>query len=144
MWKEFQNVNHIYFTTGYYMYIETSSPRVQGDYARLTSPMQQFSGFMCLRFFYHMYGATIGRLYVTINGRSVFSRSGNQGNKWIEAGINTYITGVYPVRNIFNVFGIPSPLLFASGFKPLINFYLPHWLGYLCSHRGSNLIFYAH
>ena len=82
------------------MYIETSSPRVQGDYAKLTSPLLKFSGNMCLKFFYHMYGATIGRLYVTINGRTVFSRSGNQGNKWNEATISLSISGMYQVRDI--------------------------------------------
>ena len=82
------------------MYIETSSPRVQGDYAKLISPMLTFSGNMCLKFFYHMYGAAIGKLNVTINGRSVFSRSGNQGNNWIEASISLRLSGTFKVRDI--------------------------------------------
>ena len=82
------------------MYIETSSPRVQGDVAKLTSPMLKFSGNMCLKFFYHMYGETIGKLDVTINGRSVFSRMGNQGNKWIEASKNLSLFGIHQVRDI--------------------------------------------
>ena len=53
---------------------------------------------MCLRFFYHMYGSTIGRLNVMIDGRRVFSASGNKGNKWNEARITTYRVGNARVR----------------------------------------------
>ena len=101
--EEFEKVSHIYLSTGYYMYIETSSPRARGDYAILNSPMQKFSGIMCLKFSYHMYGATIGRLDVTINSRRVFYKIGNQGNKWFDASITVYASGVYPVRKIFIV-----------------------------------------
>ena len=83
------------------MYIETSSPRVQGDDAKLRSPTLRFSGNMCLKFFYHMYGATIGRLDVIINSKTVFSASGNKGNKWLEASVSTSgLSGMYAVSNI--------------------------------------------
>ncbi|CAH3142232.1 unnamed protein product [Porites lobata] len=72
---------------GYYMYIETSSPRVSGDNAKLRSPSLKFSGNMCLGFFYHMYGSNIGSLKVSINGKEVFSRSGNKGNTWLKASV---------------------------------------------------------
>ena len=87
------------------MYIETSSPRVKDDYAKLSSPSLTFRGKMCLKFFYHMYGATIGRLYVTINGKTVFSASGNKGNKWLQASITASLSGMYVVRNISMVTG---------------------------------------
>ena len=80
------------------MYIETSSPRRPGDNAKLNSPLLSFSGYMCLRFFYHMNGSTIGRLNVMIDGRRVFSASGNKGNKWNEARITTYRSGNAKVR----------------------------------------------
>ena len=84
------------------MYIETSSPRVQGDNAKLNSPLLTFRGNMCLTFFYHMYGSTIGRLNVVINGtKTVFSASGNKGNRWNEARINSSTSGNYTVRKIF-------------------------------------------
>ena len=83
------------------MYLETSSPRVLGDNAKLNSPLLIFGGNMCLRFFYHMYGSTIGRLNVTINGQTVFSASGNKGNRWLEARINSSFSGNYTVRDIF-------------------------------------------
>ena len=66
------------------MYIETSSPRSYGDKANLSySPPDLLIGkASCLRFYYHMYGATINRLNV-FNGYSiVFTKSGQQGNRW--------------------------------------------------------------
>ena len=87
------------------MYIETSSPRVKDDYAKLSSPPLPFRGNMCLKFFYHMYGATIGTLNVTINCVTVFSASGNKGNKWLQASISTSLSGAYAVRNISMVTG---------------------------------------
>ena len=84
------------------MYIETSSPRVLGDDAKLNSPLLSFSGDMCVSFSFHMYGSTIGKLNVIINGTKVmFSASGNKGNNWIEARINTFLTGIYMVRGIW-------------------------------------------
>ena len=81
------------------MYIETSSPRVLGDNAKLNSPLLTFSGSMCLRFFYHMYGSSIGTLNVIVNDtNTVFSVSGNKGNKWTEATIATSLSGRYMVR----------------------------------------------
>ena len=82
------------------MHIETSSPRVQGNLARLSTPALSFSGATCIAFFYHMYGTTIGRLEVTVNGRIVFSASGNKGNSWLEASMNLNLRGNYPVRNM--------------------------------------------
>ena len=80
------------------MYIETSSPRQQGDTAKLTSPELKFSGSMCLRFYYHMYGAAIGTLNVNINGRNVFSASGDKGNEWLIATTDVNLSGKYAVR----------------------------------------------
>ena len=93
------------------MYIETSSPRVRGDYAKLNSPLLTFSGNMCLRFFYHMYGTTIGKLSVIISGRTVFSASGNKGNMWKEASIPVSgISGMKVVRNVSMATGKNFPL----------------------------------
>ena len=86
------------------MYIETSSPRQQGDRAKLNSPMLQFSGSMCLKFYYHMYGADIATLNVTINGNKVFAASGNKGNKWLSAAIDISLSGTHAVREIIMSF----------------------------------------
>ena len=83
------------------MYIETSSPRQQGDNAKLTSPSLKFSGNMCLKFYYHMYGSDIGTLNVNIHGNKVFTASGDQGNKWLIAVIDVNLSsGQYVVREI--------------------------------------------
>ena len=87
------------------MYIETSGPRKQGDNAKLNSPMLQFSGSMCLKFYYHMYGANIATLNVIINGNKVFSASGNKGDKWLRAAIDVSLSGKHAVRDIIMPFG---------------------------------------
>lgn len=66
---------------GYYVYIEASSPRDPGDNAKL-SRMVTLSGQSCLRFYYHMYGNSMGTLKVKLSGQVIFSKSENQGNKW--------------------------------------------------------------
>ena len=85
--------------TGNYVYIETSSPRVRGDKAYLVSP--PVSGIQCLRFSYHMYGSSIGSLIVfqDVNGQSIelFKKSGNQGNVWKKAEVETNNGNSYSV-----------------------------------------------
>ena len=75
------------------MYIETSSPRSYGDKAKLLfSPPSAVSGnFSCLRFYYHMYGATIHRLNVINGNTTVFTKSGQQGNVWIHAEVTVFV-----------------------------------------------------
>lgn len=62
------------------MYIETSSPRVAGDNARLDMSVSGNGELSCLEFYYHMYGDTMGALNVFSGNKVVFSLSGNQGN----------------------------------------------------------------
>ena len=75
---------------GYYMYIETSSPRVQGDTAALVSSTRGCG----LSFDYHMLGTDIGKLEVhsSDNGRqwtSAWVKTGAQGSKWLTASVTT-------------------------------------------------------
>ena len=79
------------------MYIEASSPRQLGDYAVLNSPALSFRGLICVTFYYHMYGEAIGNLTVTVNGRTLFSKSGNQGRVWLKAQVNTSAFGLHKV-----------------------------------------------
>jgi len=96
--NEVVNISHLPICTGSYMYIETSSPRQLGDNAKLNSPKLKFNGNMCLKFYYHMYGADIGTLNVNINGNNVFNASGDKGNKWLMAAIDVNLSGQYAVR----------------------------------------------
>ncbi|CAG2188607.1 HSPA1s [Mytilus edulis] len=71
-------------TGDYYMYIETSSPRVFGDTAVLTTQDTNLpAGSWCLTFQYHMKGSSIGSLEVFAGDRSssltsIWTKSGEQ------------------------------------------------------------------
>ena len=69
------------------MYIEGTSNWQQGD-AKLYSPPFKFKANTCLTFYYHMYGANILSLKVIINGKLLFSVTGDKGNVWHKASIN--------------------------------------------------------
>nr|KAG5689551.1 hypothetical protein BaRGS_022054 [Batillaria attramentaria] len=77
---------------GYYMFIETSSPRHPGDKARLISP--QVSGTAhCVKFWYLMWGDHVATLNVYSRtgpslGNPVFTRSGTQGRNWLSASVD--------------------------------------------------------
>ena len=73
--------------TGYYLYIETSSPRSKGHKAWLVSPPFKSTNGRCLQFWYHMYGSTIGTLNVLLlqnktRSSPIWSLSSNQGDIW--------------------------------------------------------------
>ena len=87
--------------TGMYVYIETSSPRQPGDTARLESPWMR--GPQCMTFFYHMYGATMSRVVIYIKSqatnrlKTVWLRSQDQGDHWIQERISINETSSYQV-----------------------------------------------
>ena len=56
---------------GMYVYIEASSPRVQGDNAAIVSHTLPSNLTTCLSFFYNMFGDGIGNLDVTIVVRAI-------------------------------------------------------------------------
>jgi len=71
----------------YYMYIETSHPRIPGDYADLRASPLALNGPTVMTFQYHMYDmfgdrTSMGKLQVLVNGAKLWERSGNQGNEW--------------------------------------------------------------
>ena len=97
------NVHHYYYQyhyyyrcdlTGYYMYIETSLPRRQGDNAKLQVSVPGNGAAACLDFYYHMHGDTIGTLNVYSGNELVFNVSGNQSNSWIRARETIYLRHV--------------------------------------------------
>ena len=91
------------------MFIETSSPRKPKDRARLESEEFQPTGSSgrCLKFWYHMYGNTIGTLniWMSSNGTSgqIWSLSGNQNNQWRFGQAPVTSKGVYQVGNMVNI-----------------------------------------
>ena len=68
------------------MYIETSWSYIEEKAKLLFLPPSSIIGKMsCLKFYYHMYGATINRLNVFNGNSMVFTKSGQQGNRWLYA-----------------------------------------------------------
>ena len=91
------------------MYIETSAPRQQGDKARLLS--EEFSptssSGRCVKFFYHMFGNTIGTLRVLVktgpgnqSETAIWELSGNFGDQWYGAQAPVTSTAFYQVKNV--------------------------------------------
>ena len=73
------------------MYLEASAPRLEGDIARLISPVLK-AGNSCLTFYYHMFDVekdldkvVFAQLKVKVDGKSVWQTSGNHGNRWYKA-----------------------------------------------------------
>lgn len=73
------------------MFVETSAPRRPGDKARLMSERFLATSLRgaCIKFWYHMYGASVGTLNVLVKTGAgirsediVWTLSGNQQNKW--------------------------------------------------------------
>ncbi len=93
----------------YYVYMESSSPNYSTKRAILNSPCFDLSGESqaTMTFKYHMYGAsTMGSLALEVstdNGTSwssVWSKSGNQGNAWLDASLDlaAYLGGTVQFR----------------------------------------------
>ena len=85
-------------TTGHYLYIE-SSEKYSHQHARINTVTMTAANLVmdiekiCLGFYYHMKGHTMGNLTVFLQDTStgveekLFQLSGNQGNKWRRATI---------------------------------------------------------
>ena len=82
---------------GYYLYIEASKPRVNGDKATILTPY--LNGRQCMKFSYHMYGRDIGSLNIYANNQKVFSNSGNEGNYWVNVEKPIIQSGRYRVSH---------------------------------------------
>ena len=81
-------VYNIHLIAGHYFYIEASSPRRYGQKARMLTPVYPATSGECIQFYYHMYGTGMGTLvlHTMSNGQitgDIFTKSGNQGNRWI-------------------------------------------------------------
>ena len=89
---------------GYYIYTESSWPRIEGDAARIISrplkPMQK----SCLSFYYSMFGRTMGELNVYIRYTDdkrnfmIWSLKGNQGSSWYRADVPLSPLGTFPFQ----------------------------------------------
>uniref|UniRef100_A0A8C7DXK1 MAM domain containing glycosylphosphatidylinositol anchor 2 n=1 Tax=Oncorhynchus kisutch TaxID=8019 RepID=A0A8C7DXK1_ONCKI len=99
---------------GFYMYIETSRPRKEGEVARLVSPFFNVAPknpygitnppAYCFSFFFHMYGKHIGTLNALLRQKGqaategpTWSLSGNQGDHWKQAKVSIHPTASFQV-----------------------------------------------
>ncbi|CAF1276484.1 unnamed protein product [Adineta steineri] len=83
---------------GKYLMIETSFPTAEGDRARLQSVVfdETNGDSRCFRFWYHMFGESIGTLNVYLfNGTytRLWSLSGDRGNNWYEGQVS-YVSSI--------------------------------------------------
>ena len=91
------------FPDGYYVYIETSGNRRNGDKARLVSPNVN-GGQYCLTFWYFMYGQNVDHFNVyvmagnTLPSAPLWTRQRSQGNQWRKAMVD-----IPTVASTFNV-----------------------------------------
>ena len=89
--------------TGYYMFIEASSPRKQGDNAMIGSAVFTPTSTCQVRFFYHMYGRHIGTLNVytrtstTGPMNKIWTKTGAQGDKWVKATASISVSSNFQV-----------------------------------------------
>ena len=77
---------------GKYIYIEASGLK-KGFLSNITSVMYPPTSGRCFQFWYHMYGANMGKLelfLLSIGGKKtlLWYKSENQGNKWIRQTVN--------------------------------------------------------
>ena len=84
-------------TSTWYMYIETSWPRVTGDVANFESPCFDLSACATpeVTFAYHMYGASTGSLLLEVESTlgsgiwiTIWTLAGDQGNVWNSATVS--------------------------------------------------------
>ena len=89
---------------GSYIFIEASSPRVEGDKAIIEAGPFQADQNYCFKFHYHMYGKHIGRLSVYLtwanetNLQLLWSENTSNVGQWQEASLNVRSIKQFNVR----------------------------------------------
>lgn len=96
------------FLAGFYIYIETSFPRINDDKALLMSHTIDGTLTQCLTFYYHMYGTDINtlNLYAAVGnifGTPIFTLTGSKGDMWHKASVNLPGTVTNPPTNVSNL-----------------------------------------
>ena len=94
----------IYFSPGYYLYLESSYPARAGYKSQLMSHFFEPTGGRCLTWWYNMHGRTVGSLTVylvnSLSGTktSLWSQSGDQGKDWKQGFASFHSESQYRVR----------------------------------------------
>ena len=97
-------LNAILCFVDFYLYIETSYPRTNGQVATLRSPTVRSTVAMCLTMKAHMYGINVNALKVfKVDEGSgaeteLWKKTGNQGNKWFDVKVDLPPGAPFQVR----------------------------------------------
>ena len=107
--EESSNYCNNFIDQGWYIYIEASAPRRPNDTAIIFTPVINDTQTRCLSFWYHMYGTHVNTLLaylkttdVTGLGTVLWKKSGDQGNKWIQASVTVNPSKFYQVHGYIN------------------------------------------
>ena len=101
-----------------------------GDSARISSPMVSVSQktTKCLKFWYYLYGPSLGSLDVYANttslGSPIWSKNGTQGNKWQLAKVDVVMSQSYSVSLLFSDFSFQNPLKTLFSYNCHMSIYL--------------------
>ncbi|XP_025085553.1 MAM and LDL-receptor class A domain-containing protein 1-like [Pomacea canaliculata] len=93
-----QNIN------GYYIYTEASHQPANATARIMSQTVTINNTGLCVHFWFHMYGSSIGLLNVYAQqgknlGNPLWTRSGEQGDKWISATLFLTPQGLSPLQN---------------------------------------------
>jgi hypothetical protein len=91
-----------------YLYTESSRPNYPSKLAIIESECFSLAANQGISFAYHMYGNTLGKLTVKLNGNTIWEKSGDQGNTWTVANI--------PLPNVSNAV-LSFEALTGSGYR---------------------------
>ena len=90
---------------GWYLYIETSYPRVPNDTARLVSARVPSTNGKCLQFWYHMYGDHVDNLTIYMKTSSrmtpLWQKRGTQGDRWRHGLVNIVSSQMFQVSDFY-------------------------------------------
>ncbi len=125
------DIIHTISASGWYIFIETSYPRVPNDTARIMSSNIPSTNGKCLQFWYHMYGDHVDNLTVYMKTGSMMTplwkKSGTQGNRWRHGVLNIVSRSRFQVIWFFNVPCTLTPLF--SGSLTIVNLFQLQVLG---------------
>ena len=95
------------------MYIEATH-RSPGDNAKLQLEVPKSNSCSCLTFYYHMYGSSMGTLNVFNGNVTIFTMSGDQGNRWTIVTRTVHLSDNVSLFRfvVFSIAQVPSVFFF--------------------------------
>ena len=84
------------------MYIDPSTQSA-GDNAKLQLSVSRSNSSSCLTFYYYMNGWSIGTLNVYNGSDIIFTKSGNQGNKWRKGTRTVQLSGIVSMLPLLRI-----------------------------------------